>query len=291
MNEPPNPQTSEPTNPAESQLRQLLLGLVSRLKPGFQLDLLAFEARTVLTKNGFEYQDLRTTLDRPNTASGGEWALCDGDIISVELVGRCESRDLSAKVTVPVGKMSQKRAQEFREIAKTTAPLPPHGTLILIGMPGTGKSTIGRLLAAALNRPFDDLDELIEADSGKALEQIIDAVGFEQFLELEADYARRYENEQAVLATGGSVVYEASAMLALQQRGTLIYLDTPLDELATRLSDLTQRGVVLQQSQSLEDLFHERQPLYECYYDLKIETSGLTAEETVTDIVSRLESL
>lgn len=161
--------------------------------------------------------------------------------------------------------------------------------LVLIGMPGTGKSTVGHALSERLGRTFYDLDTLIETDHGRRLEEIIHEVGLEAFLDLEAEAAITFQKAEVVLATGGSVVYRPEAMLALQQAGTIVFLHTPLEELEHRLSDLKQRGVVLEESQSLADLFDHREPLYECYHDLKIETAGHAVGETVDAIVSRLE--
>lgn len=171
----------------------------------------------------------------------------------------------------------------------THCPIPPEQkNMVLIGMPGTGKSTVGHALSKRLGRTFYDLDTLIETHHGRRLEEIIHDVGLEAFLDLEAEAAIQFDQQGAVLATGGSVVYRPEAMLALQHTGTIVFLHTPLEELEHRLSDLKQRGVVLEESQSLADLFDHREPLYECYHDLKIETAGHTVDETVDAIVSRL---
>lgn len=171
----------------------------------------------------------------------------------------------------------------------TQRPVPlEQRNLVLIGMPGTGKSTVGHSLSERLGRTFYDLDTLIETHHGHRLEEIIHDVGLEAFLDLEAEAAIQFDQQGAVLATGGSVVYRPEAMLALQQTGTIVFLHTPLEELAHRLCDLKQRGVVLEESQSLADLFDHREPLYECYHDLKIETAGHAVEETVDEISRRL---
>jgi len=172
----------------------------------------------------------------------------------------------------------------------TQSDIPPEQrNLVLIGMPGTGKSTVGNALAERLGRPFLDLDGIIESQHGRRLEEIIHEVGFEAFLDLEAEAAINFGQQGTVLATGGSVVYRPEAMLALQQTGTIVFLHTPLDELERRLSDLKQRGVVVEESQSVADLFRQREPLYECWRDLKIETAGHTVEETVDAIAERIK--
>jgi shikimate kinase len=166
---------------------------------------------------------------------------------------------------------------------------PEERNLVLIGMPGTGKSTVGHALSARLGRPFFDLDDLIEEQQGQRLEEIIHDVGFEGFLDVEAEAAIHFDRRGTVLATGGSVVYRPEAMLALQQMGTVVFLHTRLNELERRLSDLKQRGVVVEESQSLADLFHQREPLYECWHDLKLETAGHAVEETVHEIAERIK--
>jgi shikimate kinase len=158
--------------------------------------------------------------------------------------------------------------------------------LVLIGMPGAGKSTVGRELARLTNRPFVDLDEQIERSEGKTLSELIAEHGFEQFLEIEANAAHRIEATGSIVSTGGSIVYRADAVETLRSKGSLIYLDVSLDELQRRLSDLHQRGVVIDRTKSLRDLFLEREPLYEANYDFKVSSSGGSPAQTAEEIAA-----
>ncbi|HUG17869.1 MAG TPA: shikimate kinase [Planctomycetaceae bacterium] len=158
--------------------------------------------------------------------------------------------------------------------------------LVLIGMPGAGKSTVGRELARLTNRPFVDLDEQIECSEGKTLSELIAEHGFVHFLEIEANAAQRIEATGSIVSTGGSIVYRADAVETLRSKGSLIYLDVALDELQQRLSDLQQRGVVIDRTKSLHDLFLEREPLYEANYDFKISADDGLPTQTAEQIVA-----
>ena len=123
--------------------------------------------------------------------------------------------------------------------------------IVLIGMPGVGKSTVGVLLAKRLGRYFLDTDVLIQVACEKTLRQLIDAHGMSGFCQIEQDYVTCIDVKHAVIATGGSVVYYDPSMRALKDDGVLVYLDLPLEELAVRLGDLNARGVVLEPGEKI----------------------------------------
>ena len=156
--------------------------------------------------------------------------------------------------------------------------------LILIGMPGTGKSTVGVILAKRLGFNFVDTDLLIQAKQNNRLQQIIDSQGLEKFRQIEERVLVDLCASRTIIATGGSVVYSATGMATLQQTGQLIYLQTDLNRLLRRVADMGQRGLVMAAGQSFEQLYHERTPLYERYADLTIRCSGLTAEGVAAQI-------
>lgn len=156
--------------------------------------------------------------------------------------------------------------------------------VILIGMPGVGKSTAGVILAKMLGYQFIDADLLIQRQEGKLLHEIIEERGTDGFLAVENRVNSRIETEHAVIATGGSVVYGAEAMEHYRKIGTVVYLSLPYEELERRLSDIRGRGVVLREGQTLRDLYEERTPLYGKYADVTVGESGLTIEQTVEQI-------
>jgi shikimate kinase len=160
--------------------------------------------------------------------------------------------------------------------------------LVLIGMPGVGKSTVGVLLAKFTSRCFIDTDLLIQAGQEKRLQEIINSQGLQQFCELEERCVLGLETTHAVIATGGSVVYSRAGMAHLKRDGVIIHLYLPLPFLMQRLTDLDSRGVVMPPGVSLEQLECERQPLYEQWRDLAIDCTGRNHQEVVNEIIRRL---
>lgn len=157
--------------------------------------------------------------------------------------------------------------------------------IILIGMPGVGKSTVGVILAKVLGYQFVDSDLVIQKEEGKLLKEIIAEVGPEGFIEVENRINAALDVNHSVVATGGSVVYGKEAMEHLKEIGTVVYLSLPYEEINKRLSDIRGRGVVLRDGQTLKDLYEERTLLYEKYADVRIDENGLNIEATIDVIL------
>lgn len=157
--------------------------------------------------------------------------------------------------------------------------------IILIGMPGVGKSTAGVVLAKVLGYKFIDADLLIQQEEHRLLHEIISREGTEGFLAVENRVNASIEAERAVIATGGSVVYGREAMEHLKSIGTVVYLRLSYPVLEKRLSDIKGRGVVLKRGQTLRDLYEERVPLYEQYADIVVDEENRNVEETIRQIV------
>ncbi len=156
--------------------------------------------------------------------------------------------------------------------------------LILIGMPGSGKSTVGVVLAKKLGLRFMDSDLVIQEKTGKLLYQLIAECGEEGFLSLENQINASISVENTVIATGGSAVYGKEAMEHLKEIGRMVYLRLPYEELAERLGDLHERGVVLKPGFTLHDLYQERMPLYEQYADMTIDCGGKSIPQIIKEI-------
>lgn len=164
-------------------------------------------------------------------------------------------------------------------------------SIILIGMPGSGKSTVGVLLAKALRKNFVDTDLLIQEETGEALQDILDRQGISAFLGIEESVIVRWKPEGQVVATGGSVVYSESAMRHLADHGICVYLDVPVPILEERLSNLDSRGVVRQPGQSVHHLWAERDPLYRKWAKVTVENGHDNHELVVSEICSALTAL
>jgi len=163
--------------------------------------------------------------------------------------------------------------------------------IVLIGMPGVGKSTVGVILAKVMGYQFLDADLLIQQQEGKLLKEIIAEVGTDGFIEVENRVNASIDSSKTIIATGGSVVYGKEAMEHLKSIGTIVYLEVPFSVLEKRLSDIKGRGVVLKDGQTLYDLYMERTPLYEKYADVSISEEGLGVEQTVELLREKLQSL
>lgn len=161
--------------------------------------------------------------------------------------------------------------------------------IVLIGMPGAGKSTVGVVLAKKLGFAFLDSDLLIQSREGKLLHEIIEEQGVEKFWAIEEETNLSIDAGRTVIATGGSVIYGSRAMDHLREIGVIVYLKLPCEEIAHRLGDLNERGVTLRKGQNLEMLYEERIPLYEKYADVTIECEHLSIREIVEIISQKLK--
>ncbi len=163
--------------------------------------------------------------------------------------------------------------------------------LILIGMPGVGKSTIGVILAKIIGYHFLDSDLVIQERENRLLHQIISQEGTEGFLKIEDTVNASLEVERTVIATGGSVVYCEKAMKHLKGIGQVVYLKADYATIEKRLGNLEKRGVALKPGQTLKDLYEERTKLYEKYADITVDEHGLGTEETIGAVLRGLNLL
>ena len=161
--------------------------------------------------------------------------------------------------------------------------------IVLIGMPGVGKSTVGVVLAKALGYQFVDADLLIQEAEGKLLSELIEEHGTDGFIEIENRVNSQIQTHRSVIATGGSVVYGKEAMEHLKSIGTVVYLKQNLRVLQRRLRNLKGRGVVLKEGQTLVDLYKERTVLYEKYADITVDQYKQSIEQTLKAVRKALE--
>ena len=163
-----------------------------------------------------------------------------------------------------------------------------HKNIILIGMPGAGKSTVGVVLAKTLGMQFVDTDILIQERAGRMLQEILDEDGPDVFKRIEEETILSLQPRNAVIATGGSVVCSPDAMAHLKSGGVVVYLEIPYAEMEARLKNITTRGIVLLPGQSLREMYDERVPLYERYADLTVACSGGDLESVVENVIEAL---
>lgn len=161
--------------------------------------------------------------------------------------------------------------------------------VILIGMPGCGKSTIGVLLAKALQLDFTDCDLVIQKRAKMGLQEIIDTKGIDEFLKIEEKVLCDGNFCDTVVATGGSAVYYPAAMEHLKNNAITVYISLPYEEIEKRLSNIKTRGVAMTKGQTLKGIYDERVPLYEKYADITVESVGLGVEQTVEKVAKRIK--
>ena len=161
--------------------------------------------------------------------------------------------------------------------------------IILIGMPGSGKTTLGTELAEIIGYGYIDSDSVIVAREGKRLNEIIAEVGREAFLDIEAKVNSELCADRCVIATGGSVIYRDYAMQKLKELGTIVYLQLDYEIIERRLGDLKKRGVALKEGFTLKDLYKERIPLYEKYADIIVKLDGKTVMQSVDAIAEAIK--
>ncbi len=159
--------------------------------------------------------------------------------------------------------------------------------IVMIGMPGAGKSTVGVVLAKTLGMGFVDVDLVICQINGGSLQEIVDRNTHEDFLRLEGAAALSLACERSIIATGGSLVYSEKAMEHLKKIGTVIYLRVGLDELKKRINNLSTRGIAFLPGETLDDLYEQRTPLYEKWADITIEVNK---ESKIEDVALRIKS-
>ena len=159
--------------------------------------------------------------------------------------------------------------------------------IVLIGMPASGKSTVGVILAKVLGMDFIDTDLVIQQKEDSLLYEIINDRGVEGFLRCEEEALLSINTVNTVIATGGSAVYSERGMKHLSENGAIIYLKVEKDKLFDRLHEIRERGVVLRDGESLDEMYEERSVLYEKYADTIIDEGDSSIEETVRRIIDR----
>lgn len=165
----------------------------------------------------------------------------------------------------------------------------PRDNITLIGMPGAGKSTLGVVLAKKLGYRFVDTDLLIQEQEHMLLSEILETHGIDGFIERENAVLAGLDCAHHIIATGGSAIYGSDAVHNLQSLGTIVYLDLNLYTIKQRLQpDLLDRGVVIHQGNTLDDLYAERHPLYMNAADITVKLDGLSTLEAVEKIADLL---
>ena len=161
--------------------------------------------------------------------------------------------------------------------------------IILIGMPGSGKSTLGVILARRLGYGYLDTDSFISQKEKSTLQGIIDTKGLDYFLATESEIGSEIVCDRVVIATGGSMVMAKDAMEHLRELGTVIYINVPLEELRRRLGNYKDRGIAMKDGESLETILKEREPYYKKYADITVDyISGDDLEQTVDNVIKNL---
>ncbi len=160
--------------------------------------------------------------------------------------------------------------------------------IVLIGMPGAGKSTIGVLLAKSMLMDFADTDLIIQKKYSRALCEIIRKHGISEFLQIENEVIRRSEFYNCVIATGGSAVYGDEAMESLKSNGIAVYLKVEPQELEKRINNIHTRGIAMKDGTTIAELYAERAPLYEKYADVTVNCTNLTPEQCVDEIMKNI---
>ena len=160
--------------------------------------------------------------------------------------------------------------------------------IVMVGMPGAGKSTIGVLLAKDMSMNFMDVDVFIQGHEGRRLQDIIDNDGIDTFKKLEEKYLMDIDVSSYIISTGGSAIYCKNGIDHLKQTGVIVYLNINLETLKERLGDFSTRGVVIKEGQTFVDLYNERCALYAAAADIEIDCNGKTMEEIVAEIKASL---
>jgi shikimate kinase len=162
--------------------------------------------------------------------------------------------------------------------------------IVLIGMPGAGKSTAGVILAKLTSRDFVDTDLLIQISQRRSLQAIVDTDGHMALRKIEEEVILGLDCDNHVIATGGSAVYSDAAMTWLKAKGIAVFLDVDLHALQSRINNFDTRGLAKRPDQTVKDLFVERYPLYNKYAEIRVDCKGLTQEEVCDRIIKGLNS-
>jgi shikimate kinase len=162
--------------------------------------------------------------------------------------------------------------------------------IILIGMPGSGKSTVGVILAKLASQDFVDTDILIQMSAGKSLQEIVDTDGYMALRRIEEEVLLNLDAQNCVVATGGSAVYSPAAMAHLKKMGVIVFLDVDIATLKSRVRNYETRGLAKRPEQTLEELFSERTALYRKYADVTVDGSGTTQEEVCEAVLTELRA-
>lgn len=186
-------------------------------------------------------------------------------------------------------KESKRKINKIKRLERQRQKQMKKDNIVLIGMPGVGKSTVGVILAKILGYQFVDADLVIQKEEGKLLKDIIAEKGTDGFIQVENRVNSNLQVHESVVATGGSVVYGTEAMEHLCEIGTVVYLKQSLRKLERRLRNIKNRGVVLRTGQTLKDLYRERTVLYEKYADIVVDESDLNVEQTVEAVIAALK--
>ncbi|WP_150910175.1 shikimate kinase [Marinobacter halotolerans] len=161
--------------------------------------------------------------------------------------------------------------------------------IVLIGMPGCGKSTVGVLLAKRLGLGFTDTDLVIQQETGRTLQAIVDSDGYEALRRIEGQVLLTLDVKGHVIATGGSAVYSDSAMAHLARNGVVVFLDIPLEEVVRRIGDHSLRGISRHPDQTLDNLFRERYALYSRYGQITLAAGEQTPDQVCEALVAELD--
>ncbi|MBL7077329.1 MAG: shikimate kinase [Kiritimatiellae bacterium] len=164
-----------------------------------------------------------------------------------------------------------------------------HDNIVLIGMPGAGKSTIGVMLAKRMAKDFIDTDVLIQVVTAHSLQHILDENGYLGLRDVEEKVILSLDCDNHVIATGGSAAYSDRAMHHLASQGTTVFLDVSFDVIETRVNDFGTRGIARREDQSFRDLFEERRPLYERYAEIAVECGTKNQDEVCDEILARMD--
>ena len=163
--------------------------------------------------------------------------------------------------------------------------------IVLIGMPGTGKSVVGRALAQRLDYTFVDMDDLIVEATGKTLPEILREDGLEEFFKIEEKIGVELDRSDTVVSTGGSMVLYEDAMEHLKENGVIVWLETPLSQIEERMpADLTDRGIAARAGMTIRQIYEQREPLYARYADL-IVASRDGADDTANQVQQMMRTV